>query len=144
MAPLHDVVKSEWRLNTRILMSVCSIGLVMAGAACLFAPADFAEALGWSGGPSLIVMLQLTGALYLAFAMANWSAKGAMIGGIYSRPLSIANLLHFTVGALSLLKYTFSQGWQWPSGIALIIYVVFAAMFIYLVFGFSPGAPAAQ
>ena len=128
-------------LNTRLLMTVTSICLAIAGAACLFAPAELAAALDWSGGPSLTVMLQLTGALYLAFAMANWSAKGAMIGGIYSRPLSIANLLHFMVGALSLLKYAFSQGWQLPIGIALTVYVVFAAMFIYLVFGFNPIAP---
>jgi hypothetical protein len=111
-------------LNTRILMTLTSLSLAIAGAACLFAPAELAEALGWSGGPSLAVVLQLMGALYLAFGMANWSAKGAMIGGIYARPLSLGNLLHFMVGALALLKYTLSQGWEWPSGVALIAYAL--------------------
>jgi hypothetical protein len=86
----------------------------------------------------LFVLIQLAGALYLAFALANWTAKGSMIGGIYSRPLAIGNLLHFTVSTLTLLEYAFSHGLHWPVATALAIYALFAALFTYLVFGFSP------
>jgi hypothetical protein len=87
-------------------------------------------------------LLAFAGALYLAFALTNWTAKGSMIGGIYSRPLSVGNFLHFTVGTLALLNYTLSQGWHLSTGIALAIYALFAALFTYLVFGRSPGGKA--
>ena len=132
------------RLNTKLLMTVTSLFLALAGATCLFAPAELAAALGLPISASLSVFVQLAGALYLAFALTNWAAKGSMIGGIYSRPLSIGNLFHFTVGTFSLLKYTLSQGLHLPAAIALAIYVLFAALFTYLVFGFSPGKDAGQ
>jgi hypothetical protein len=50
------------------------------------------------------LLIQIAGALYLGFAILNWMAKGALIGGIYSRPLALGNFLHFAVSAIILLK----------------------------------------
>jgi len=37
-------------------------------------------------------------------------AKGVIIGGIYSRPIVIANLAHFLIGDLELIKAVIHPG----------------------------------
>ena len=52
----------------------------------------------------MTVALQLLGALSLGFAMLDWMARDMALGGIYGRPIVVANLLHFVSGALALVK----------------------------------------
>jgi len=85
---------------TRITMVVSSLVLGIAGAGLLFAPLEALSTLGFEQTNELTG--QLLGALYLAFAAANWTARGGMVGGVYARPLSIANFVHFLVGAIVL------------------------------------------
>ena len=51
-----------------------------------------------------MVIAQLAGVLYLGFAALNWMARGNIIGGIYSRPVTIGNVLHFVSGTAVILK----------------------------------------
>lgn len=73
----------------------------------------------------LSLLIQLLGSLYFAFAMLNWMAKANLIGGIYSRPVAVANLTHFFVGGMALTKSAWTQ--QNP--------VIYLAAGIYLVMG---------
>src|SRR6185369_6909907 len=50
------------------------------------------------------LFVQIFGALYFGYAMLNWMTKDAVIGGIYNRPVAIANFTHFAIGALALVK----------------------------------------
>jgi hypothetical protein len=80
-------------------------------------------------------VLQLTGAVYLGFALTNWTARGVRIGGIYARPLSLGNCLHFVAGSCALLKYALASS---PHPILIFVlagYIVLAVGFSYLVFG---------
>lgn len=116
-------------------MVASSFFLGLAGVAASFAPAEILTALNAPTIQPLPLLIQLLGALYLAFAITNWTAKDSMIGGIYARPLSLGNCLHFVVAALSLLKDRLAHGFQGPLVIALVVYVIFALCFGYLVFG---------
>ena len=89
----------------RVLLIVSSVAMGLAGIAASFAPVEIVAALGATAPGQAAILVQLLGALYFAFAMTNWTAKGAPIGGIYSRPISMGNLVHFTMGALALAKY---------------------------------------
>jgi len=82
----------------------------------------------------LPVITQLMGVLYLSFAFTNWTAKDSLIGGIYSRPISLGNFTHFIVGALVLTKYHLSGGVNTPLLVVLIVYAIFAIIFGWLVF----------
>jgi hypothetical protein len=73
--------------------------------------------------------MQLTGALYLGFAMMNWMAKTVLIGGIYARPLAMGNFVHFLVGALALLKYGYSSSNTLTVWLLAIIYSLPAILF---------------
>lgn len=122
-------------MNTKIVMVASSLFLGLVGGAASFAPAEILTALNAPTVNPLPLLIQLLGSLYLAFAMTNWTAKDSMIGGIYARPLSLGNCLHFVVGTLSLLKDRLAHGFQGPLVIVLVGYMIFALCFAYLVFG---------
>lgn len=77
----------------------------------------------------LSVLIQLLGSVMLGFAVANWTARGSLIGGIYNRPIAFGNLMHFTVGALVLTKAAMGP----ERGVVLVglavLYVAFAIAF---------------
>ncbi len=74
------------------------------GVALTFAPAELIHAAGAPQLPLLVALAQTCGALYLGFAALNWMAKDNLIGGIYSRPVALANFLQFFVVAMALLN----------------------------------------
>lgn len=122
-------------MNTKTLMVTSSLALGAAGLAASFAPSELLRALGSPAAEPLPVLIQLLGATYVAFALTNWTAKENMIGGIYSRPLSLGNCVHFVAGALALAKQQFSHGASLPLIAALSVYAIFAVCFAWLVFG---------
>jgi len=121
-------------MKTRTLMMASSLFLGVAGLSALFAPEELLKLVSLPQTTPLPVLIQLMGALYLSFALMNWTAKESIIGGIYLRPISIANFSHFIMGALTLIKYQLSNaanGFLWG---VLIVYVTFAIIFTWLVF----------
>jgi uncharacterized membrane protein YdcZ (DUF606 family) len=121
-------------MNTKTLMTFSSLTLAVAGIFTLFAPDVLLSALGVAVTVQLAVLVQLLGALYFSFALMNWTAKDSAIGGIYARPVSLANFSHFLVGTLLLVKYLFSNEFDLPILLVSILYASFAAVFYWLVF----------
>ena len=123
-------------LNTRTLMIASSLFLGGVGVFASFAPRELLALLGAAATGPAPVLVQLMGALYFSFALVNWTAKDNIIGGIYSRPVSMGNMIHFVMGALALAKSS-----AWDNRILLVllvIYTVFAVLFGWLVFGRGP------
>jgi hypothetical protein len=116
-------------------MIASALVLGLAGLAATFAPAELLAAWGSPANEQTLILVQLLGALYFSFALLNWTAKGVMIGGIYARPVSMGNFLHFTMGALALAKQELSRDLGLPAVAALVVYAVFAILFGALVFG---------
>jgi hypothetical protein len=83
---------------------------------------------------SLSMLVQLTGTLYFSFALMNWTAKDSAIGGIYARPVSLANFAHFFSGTLILVKHLLSSEFNPSVLLASILYASFAVIFYWLVF----------
>ncbi|MBX0331857.1 hypothetical protein K3G39_01255 [Pontibacter sp. HSC-14F20] len=94
-------------MQTKIMMTLSAAVLAVLGIALTFLPEELAVYLGSEPGPVDVLLLQVTGALYLGFAMLNWMAKGSLIGGIYNRPICIANFTHFFIAGMGLLKFLF-------------------------------------
>jgi hypothetical protein len=116
-------------MNTRTLMIASALLMGVAGVAAEFFPH---EILSYAGSPPAGInplVVQLLGALYLGFAMMNWMAKGVLIGGIYARPLAMGNLVHFLVGALALLKYSFGDLSTPAMWVLAAIYCLMAILF---------------
>ncbi len=100
----------------------------------MFAPQEFAATVGLAVNPLIFVLLQIIGALYFAMAFMNWTAKDSPMGGIYARPVSLANLTHFTIGALALIKYQIAQPFNLIVLTVIAFYTFFALYFGWLVF----------
>ena len=77
--------------------------MALAGLFCSFLPEESLVLLGSEPDTPTIILVQVTGALYMGFAMLNWMARSSVIGGIYGRPLSMGNFLHFAVVAALLV-----------------------------------------
>ncbi len=119
-------------MNTKLLMTASSFFLGVLGLSATFAPAEMATWFGLHG--NIIIIFQLMGALYLGFAFLNWNAKAVLIGGIYSKPVALGNLVHFMSGALALLKWAVNPGTNLFLWIITGLYILFALLFAIVTF----------
>ncbi len=121
-------------MYTKIWMTSSSLVLALAGVLALFAPDVLLSTLNTAATAQVSVLVQLLGALYFSFALMNWAAKDSAIGGIYARPVSLANFSHFLSGTLILAKYLLSNEFNLSIVLALSVYAIFAVFFYWLVF----------
>ncbi|HKI02202.1 MAG TPA: hypothetical protein VKK31_09490 [Thermoanaerobaculia bacterium] len=91
-------------MRTPLLMTVSSVLMFLLGALLSFLPQEVLIYLGGGASALPVLLVQVTGALYLGFAFLNWTARANLLGGIYNRPIALGNFLHFAVVALALLK----------------------------------------
>jgi hypothetical protein len=131
-------------MNTKLLMTSSSLILGLAGIFALFMPDVLLSTQGVAVTGTASILIQLMGALYFSFALMNWTAKDSAIGGIYARPVSLANFGHFFAGTLLLIKYQLSNAINQSVLVVLVVYAVYAVCFYWLVFratGIKPPAP---
>lgn len=90
---------------TSALITRTSAALLAGGGiALLFASDSIMPALA-PGFPEHAAWLgQLVGAGWLAVAALNWLNKSTLIGGIYGRPLVLANLILYFISTMVLLR----------------------------------------
>ncbi|MEZ4701736.1 MAG: hypothetical protein R2834_15465 [Rhodothermales bacterium] len=113
-----------------ILMHV-SAGLMGAGGLLmLFAAQEMAAALG--GESHLVVALW--GAALIGFGAMNWTARSLPLGGIYGRAVVAGNQAHSFVGAMVLLNAAYTHAGNAPVVALLVLYLILAAAFSYLLF----------
>jgi hypothetical protein len=82
----------------------------------------------------LTLLVQVLGALYLGFAGLNWMARDQLIGGIYSRPVAVGNLLHFLTAALAAIKLLAGASHLPGLWLFTLVYAVFAIGFSIVLF----------
>lgn len=118
-------------MNTKIVMTLSAATLGAAGILLTFIPDTILSFLNIATNDTALFLMQILGALYFAFGMLNWMTKNSLIGGIYNRPIAVANFSHFLIAGLALTKGIISN-----PGLSYIIWIV---GIIYFVFGLSYG-----
>ena len=125
--------------TVKALVSLASLGLLLLGAAFVFAGAEVAGALGWTAGEPVASLL---GGALVGLGAANWMARSSPMGGIYGRAVVIGTQAHFVVGAAALLRYV-TRVHASPGGIAVTaFYVLGAALYAYLLLARGVRSPA--
>tara|TARA_R110000787_G_C13437822_1_gene446121 strand:+ start:3663 stop:4058 length:396 start_codon:yes stop_codon:yes gene_type:complete len=120
-------------MKTKIIFTSSAIIIGLMGLGLSFLPNEILNHLTIETNQTKTAIMQLLGALYLGFGMMNWMVRGSIIGGIYNKPIVIGNLMHFGVGALTLVKVAFGVQLNTGTIITLtFIYVVFAIAFGYI------------
>ncbi len=119
-------------MNTKLLMTITTAILGLAGVILNFFPLEVSNTLQIDKANSII--FQILGSLYFAFAMLNWMTKDHLIGGIYTRPIAMANFAHFMIAALGLIKSGIKNPnipFIWP---AMTAYLILAVLFGFVLF----------
>ena len=117
-------------MNTKALMTSSAIILALIGISLIFLPKEILDYFELSVSDTLELLMQIIGSFYFAFAMLNWMSKGSIIGGIYGRPIAIANLTHFVIAGLSLIKGIMANsGFSYVIWSIAIVYSIFAILF---------------
>ena len=114
-------------------MTSSAIFLAIIGIILSFLPTEIMGYLNIDSNIISILFLKILSALFLGFGILNWMAKGALIGGIYNKPIAIGNLMHFGVGAIALVKIVLNM--QTHSEIIIpltAVYVIYALLFGYV------------
>jgi len=114
---------------SRIIMVLSSVIMGVVALLLIFLTGEAAAwmNLGEQGAP----LLQITGSLYFGFALANWTARGSILGGIYGRALLFGNFGHFFTAGIFLVKLASGEP-ELPYLMAAMVYAVFAIAFGYL------------
>lgn len=122
-------------MNTKILMAASALVLALLGIGALFAPQELLTYLGVAPAGFLPSLVQLLAASFLGLAMIDWMAKDSKIGGIYLRPIAVGNLIHFAVGAITLVRFVVGGHPPVFAIAAAVVYTVLALAFGVVVFG---------
>ncbi len=121
----------------RSILTISSLALFLVGWALMLAPGEMASWMGVYSAETALP-LQLFGGALLGFAILNWMSRGNRIGGIYGRPLALANLLLFTSAALALGKAA-AAGTAVPHSVGACVGFSFLAVaFAWLTFFHDP------
>jgi hypothetical protein len=121
-------------MNTKSLMTLSAMILALIGISLIFLPNEILDYLELSVSETLQLLMQIIGSLYFALAILNWMSKGSLIGGIYGRPIAMANLTHFVIAGLALIKGILAN----PS----LSYVIWSIAIIYSIFAIFFGIVA--
>ena len=95
---------------TRALMMLSALFMAVLGLITSYLPDRVLETHGTVPDGPTMLLIQMMGALYLGFAILNWTARGVIIGGIYARPLALGNFLHFAMVAVMLTREAIDHG----------------------------------
>lgn len=121
-------------MHSRLVSATSAILLASAGVVLLFAADDL---LPWliDGYPATGAWLgQLVGAGYLAVANLNWMTRRSVIGGLFGRPVVVANTTLFFVSFLSLATAGSAAGWPMSLSLGALITGLMVALYGWLMF----------
>lgn len=122
-------------MNTKLIMTLSAIYMGIMGIIFIIIPDIVLSQLKIEFNNTTVLLLQLMGALYYGFAMLNWMTKSAVIGGIFNRPIAVANFTHFFIAGISLLRgLRHASTFFNPITIVTVIYVAFAICFALILF----------
>jgi len=92
------------------ILLASAVLLMASGVATLFAPDEIAVILARSGEPASAMVVQLLGGALFALGFLDWMNRFATIGGIYGRPIVVANLAFFFIAATTFARRAFRAG----------------------------------
>jgi hypothetical protein len=125
-----------------LLLVVSAVVYLAAAVVLLFAPQELLRFAGAEPATLVAALLQVLGSALLGFAMLNWNNRFSRIGGIFGRPLVVANLAHSVSAALLLAPIVSRASFPPLPAVALGLYTCLAIAFGIKFLG--PSATAAE
>lgn len=123
------------------LLAGSAVVYFAAAVVAIFAGEEILPRSGAAGTVLERILVQVLGASLFGFAMLNWMNRFATIGGIYGRPLVVANFAHGFTAAMAILQVSRRTSFTMPALIALAAYGTIAVGFGAALFA-SPASRA--
>ena len=124
---------------SKVILSASGILLFVVGAIVNFMPQETAGLFGLAVTSGTTQLIQLLSAAWLGVGLLDWFSRENRVGGIYSRPLALANFMLFGVSSASLDRAALKGG-ALPMVVAAIVATVFALAYAWLIFFNDPVA----
>lgn len=118
---------------SNIALTIAALLLGVLGVVLSFLPQELFQLFNEPTGTFGILSVKLLGLCMIGLSAINWMSKDRLIGGIYNRPLALANTLHFCIGAVILIK-TLMVTFYWSLFILSFFYAVFGVAFFKIMF----------
>lgn len=125
-------------MKSRIILTASAVFLFGLGIVFDFLPQETAAVLGLPALPLVSLLVQLLAGPLLAMGLLNWFNKTRPMGGIYARPLALANFLLFLVSAVPLLRISVHGAVPLLVKVAAAVFAAFALAFVWLLFFHDP------
>lgn len=116
-----------------LLVSSAALYFVLGGA-CVFAPAELIAGAGYEPTKVAETFIQVLGSAVLGLAMLNFFNRYTRTGGIFGRPVVMANLVHCLVSALPLIEFALDEPTPLSTSLA-VTYGVLTYAFGTQIFG---------
>ncbi len=133
LCPLAEIEATgragEMNERPNLLLTASAVVYFAAAIPLLFAPDEMLAFAGAAPSRLDAALLQVVGSAVLGFSMLDWMSRYTRIGGIYGRPLVVANLAHSASAALLLGKAASRVGFPVGVVVPLGIYGVLAVGF---------------
>ncbi|MBL6449959.1 hypothetical protein JMN32_26840 [Fulvivirga sp. 29W222] len=121
-------------MNTKLLLASSAIFLGSIGLATSFFPQEMLAIIDLAETRISVLLVQILAAQFMGFGMLNWMAQGNMLGGIYYRPVTMGNLVHFGVGAIGIIKAALATSNNTALWLAAVPYTIYALLFAKVFF----------
>lgn len=122
-----------------VISHVSALVLGVAGVALLFASDVVLPRVVPGFPPGAAWLGQLLAAAWLGMAVNTWLRRGAILGGIYGRPVVLGNFAVYFMSALSLVRVLHAdtaQAWLWWAfAVSALLAVSYAALLLRGPFG---------
>jgi hypothetical protein len=115
-------------------MNLSAAFFAVLGVGFTFLPQEILAHVGAQSDGTVVLLMQILGALYLGFAMLNWMSRGNHIGGIYGRPVSMPNFFNCAIGGAALVKWAISHQFAIEFAVMALIYAILTVWFGLVVF----------
>jgi hypothetical protein len=97
-------------MKAQPILLVSGLLLFGGGTAALFAPQEIAALLRAPSEGTNPLLVQLLGAGLFALGFLDWVSRFSSIGGIYGRPVLLANFAYFFTATATLLHHASASG----------------------------------
>lgn len=119
-------------MSSTLVSRVSAAVLLLTGLALLFAPDAVLPRLIPDYPTTALWLGQLLGTAWLGVAALNWSSRATILGGIYGRPIVLANVAIYFIGALVMLSAAARAKLPAAVWIAVALAVVLAVAYGWL------------
>lgn len=111
--------------------------MALGGLVLLFAPEILMNLFAGTSNLGYLVS-QVLGAAWLGLAALDWFSRGSVIGGVYGRPVVLANFANYFIAATSIIKSGMRN--ELPAELWIVggIAAFFAVIFGLRIYGSPP------